>query len=147
MLDQYLSTFQMKPARSTRDLRDPRGPSVAREASPSRGRRGALARDAFEFLGLLAKTFYSLPADVIAASIVINLLGLALPLPSFSLRSGHSSAATSTLAFLILGGVLLCPRRGLAHHARSSDRVSAMKAAWKTNVDAITRRFGACKVG
>ena len=69
----------MKSARAARDLRDQRGPSVG-EASLPRGRRRAIARDASEFVGLLAKTFYGLPADVIAASIAINLLGLALPL-------------------------------------------------------------------
>ena len=63
----------MKSARAARDLRNPRGTSVASEAPlpvPPR----AMARDASEFLGLLAKTFCGLPAVVIAGS---NLLGLA----------------------------------------------------------------------
>ena len=131
----------MKSARSTRDLRDPRGPSVACEASLPRGRRRALARDASEFLGLLAKTFSSLPGDVIAASIVINLLGLALPLAILQVYDRViPHAATSTLLFLILGVCLALVLEGVLRITRSQVIAwGAMKEAWKTNVDAASR--------
>jgi ABC-type protease/lipase transport system fused ATPase/permease subunit len=62
-----------------------------------------LARDAFEYLRLRACRLHNLPADVIAASVVINLLGLALPLAILQVYDRIiPNAATSTLLFLIL---------------------------------------------
>jgi ATP-binding cassette, subfamily C, bacterial LapB len=131
----------MNSARPTRDLRDPRGTSVAGEASLPRGRRRAMARDASEFLGLLAKTFYGLPADVIAASVVINLLGLALPLAILQVYDRViPHAATSTLLFLILGVCFALILEGILRITRGQVIAwQAMKEAWKTNVDAASR--------
>ena len=131
----------MNSARPTRDLRDPRGTSVASEASLPRGRRRAMARDASEFLGLLAKTFYGLPADVIAASVVINLLGLALPLAILQVYDRViPHAATSTLLFLILGVCFALILEGILRITRGQVIAwQAMKEAWKTNVDAASR--------
>src|SRR4029079_11410190 len=131
----------MTPARSTRDMRDPRGPTVACEASLPGGRHRALARDAYEFLELLAKTFSSLPVDVIAASIVINLLGLALPLAILQVYDRViPHAATSTLLFLILGVCLALVLEGVLRITRSQVIAwRAMKEAWNANVDAASR--------
>ena len=141
MLDQHLGNVQMKLARSTRDLRDPRSPSVTCETSLPLGRRRALARDASEFLGLLARTFYSLPADVIAASVVINLLGLVLPLAILQVYNRViPHAATSTLLFLILGVCLALVFEGVLRVTRGQVIAwKAMNEAWKTNVDAASR--------
>jgi len=130
----------MKSARAARDLRDQRGPSVG-EASLPRGRRRAIARDASEFLGLLAKTFYGLPADVIAASVVINLLGLALPLAILQVYDRViPHAATSTLLFLILGVCFALILEGILRITRGQVIAwQAMKEAWKANVDAASR--------
>ena len=131
----------MTPARSTRDMRDPRSPLEGCETAPPRGRRRAMVRDASEFLGLLAKTFSSLPGDVIAASIVINLLGLALPLAILQVYDRViPHAATSTLLFLILGVCLALVLEGILRITRSQVIAwGAMKEAWKTNVDAASR--------
>ena len=130
----------MKSARAARDLRDQRGPSVG-EASLPRGRRRAIARDASEFVGLLAKTFYGLPADVIAASIAINLLGLALPLAILQVYDRViPHAATSTLLFLILGVCLALVLEGILRITRGQVIAwQAMTEAWKANVDAASR--------
>ena len=131
----------MKSARPTRDLRDPLSTSVACEASRPRGRRRAMVRDASEFLGLLAKTFHGLPADVIGASVVIKLLGLALPLAILQVYDRViPHAATSTLLFLILGVCFALILEGILRITRGQVIAwQAMKEAWKANVDAASR--------
>ena len=128
----------MKPARSTRDMRDPRGPSTGCETALPRSRRRAMVRDTSEFLGLLAKALFNLPADVIAASIIINLLGLALPLAILQVYDRViPHAATSTLLLLILGVCLALVLEGVLRITRGQVIAwRAMKEAWKTNADA-----------
>ena len=41
---------------------------------------GSIIRDSESFIRLLGKTLWTLPADILAASLSINLLGLAFPL-------------------------------------------------------------------
>jgi ATP-binding cassette subfamily C protein LapB len=98
-------------------------------------------RDIFAFLGLMSRTLASVPADVLSASIVINLLGLALP---FSILQVYDrivpNAATETLTLLAIGVVCAVVLETLLRTARSY--VTAwigMKAGWSTNVDAISR--------
>jgi len=56
-----------------------------------------------EYLRLFGKTFSSLPSDVIAASVAVNLLGLALPLAILQVYDRIiPRAAMSTLFYLIL---------------------------------------------
>jgi ATP-binding cassette subfamily C protein LapB len=130
----------MNPVRSTRDFRDPRRLAGGCDASRPLGRRRALARDASEFLRLLAKAFSNLPLDVIAASIVINLLGLALPLAILQVYDRViPHAATSTLLFLILGVCLALVLEVVLRITRGQVIAwRAMKEAWKTNVDAAS---------
>ena len=82
-----------------------------------------------------------MPADVLAASIVINLLGLALPLGILQVYDRivpHS--ATATLAFLIIGICCALLMETILRITRSHVIAwSAMKLAWKTNVDAASR--------
>jgi ATP-binding cassette subfamily C protein LapB len=130
----------MLSARATRDLHDPRGPSIDAKARPTR-RRNAMAHDAFEYVRLIARTLYSLPADVIAASVVINLLGLALPLAILQVydRVIRYDAST-TLLFLILCVCLALVFEAILRITRSQLIAwSAMKEAWKANVEAASR--------
>jgi ATP-binding cassette subfamily C protein LapB len=128
----------MNPILSKRDLRDPRLLPVPTEVLR---RRSRLGRDAFEFLRLLVRTFYQLPADVVAASIVINLLGLALPLAILQMYDRViPHAASSTLLFLILGVCLALVLEAILRITRSQVIAwRAMKAAWAINVDAASR--------
>ena len=95
-------------------------------------------RDTVSFVSLLAKTLWSLPADVLSASIFINLLGLALPLGILQVYDRIvPHAAKSTLAYLVIGicGILILET--ILRISRSYVIAwSAMKLAWKTNVDA-----------
>jgi ATP-binding cassette subfamily C protein LapB len=100
-----------------------------------------LAHDAFEYLRLLARTLHSLPADVIAASVVINLLGLALPLAILQVYDRIiPNAATSTLLFLILCVCTALVLEAILRIVRSQVIAwSAMKEAWTANLDAASR--------
>lgn len=125
----------MKATRPTYDLRDPRAPSMA-SAQP----RGFL-RDAYEFIGLVIATFRSLPADVVAASFVINLLGLALPLAILQVYDRViPHQATSTLFYLVVVVCLALLCEAILRIARSQVIAwDAMKTAWKANVEAAAR--------
>jgi ATP-binding cassette subfamily C protein LapB len=130
----------MLSARSTRDPHDLRGPSIDAKAAPTR-RRSATAGAAFEYVMLLARTLYSLPADVIAASVVINLLGLVLPLAILQVYDRViRNAASTTLLFLILCVCTALVFEAILRITRSQLIAwSAMKEAWKTNVEAASR--------
>jgi ATP-binding cassette subfamily C protein LapB len=126
--------------RLTLDLHDPRGPSIEGSARPAR-RRDATTRDAFEYVRLFARALYTLPADVIAASVMINLLGLALPLAILQVydRVIHNGAST-TLLFLILCVCTALLFEAILRITRSQVIAwSAMKEAWKGNVGAASR--------
>jgi ABC-type bacteriocin/lantibiotic exporter with double-glycine peptidase domain len=100
-----------------------------------------IARDSWSFLKLLAATLASLPADVLAASIVINLLGLALPLAILQVYDRvipHS--ATATLTFLVLGTACALVLEMVLRIARSYVIAwRAMKVTWETNAQAASR--------
>jgi ATP-binding cassette subfamily C protein LapB len=98
-------------------------------------------RDALDFFGLLTRTLYSLPGDVVAASVIINLLGLALPLAILQIYDRViPHAATSTLLFLIFGVCLALLFESILRVARSQVIAwGAVTAAWKANVDAAGR--------
>src|SRR4249919_3253861 len=95
-------------------------------------------RDTVSFVSLLAKTLWSLPADVLSASIFINLLGLALPLGILQVYDRIvPHAAKSTLAYLVIGICCILVLETILRISRSYVIAwSAMKLAWKTNVDA-----------
>jgi ATP-binding cassette subfamily C protein LapB len=126
--------------RLTLDLHDPRGPSFDGKARPAR-RHHAATRDASEYVRLFARALYTLPADVIAASVMINLLGLALPLAILQVydRVIHNSAST-TLLFLILCVCTALVFEAILRITRSQVIAwSAMKEAWESNVGAASR--------
>jgi ATP-binding cassette subfamily C protein LapB len=129
----------MLSARPTHDLRYPQLPSAIEK--PAQGHRIALARDAFEYLRLLARTLFGLPADVIAASVVINLLGLALPLAILQVYDRIiPNSATPTLLFLILCVCAALLLEAILRIVRSQVIAwSAMKEAWKASLDAASR--------
>ena len=129
----------MLSARPKRDLHDPLALSSIEEFAPRRVY--AFARDALDYLGLLLRTLRSLPADVIAASVVINVLGLALPLAILQVYDRIiPNAATSTLLFLILFVCSALVLEAILRIMRSQVIAwSAMKEAWKANLDAASR--------
>jgi ABC-type bacteriocin/lantibiotic exporter with double-glycine peptidase domain len=102
---------------------------------------GMIVHDSARFLGLLARTLLSLPADVLAASVVINLLSLALPLGMLQVYDRivpHS--ATATLTYLMIGIGCALVMETVLRIARSHVVAwSAMKLAWKANLDAASR--------
>ncbi|MBC7578316.1 ABC transporter transmembrane domain-containing protein [Tardiphaga sp.] len=95
-------------------------------------------RDAVSFINLLTRTLWSLPADVLAASIFINLLGLALPLGILQVYDRIvPHAAKSTLAYLVIGICCILVLETILRISRSHVIAwSAMKLAWKSNVNA-----------
>jgi ATP-binding cassette, subfamily C, bacterial LapB len=97
-------------------------------------------RDTVSFVGLLAKTLWSLPADVLLASIFINLLGLALPLGILQVYDRIvPHAAKSTLAYLVIGICCILILETILRISRSHVIAwSAIKLAWKTNIDAAS---------
>ena len=100
-----------------------------------------IARDSWGFLKLLAETLASLPPDVLAASVVINLLGLALPLAVLQVYDRvipHS--ANATLSFLVLGTACALIMEMVLRIARGYVIAwRAMKVAWQTNAEAASR--------
>ena len=100
-----------------------------------------IKRDLRAFFRLLVRTLSSLPPDVLAASVVINLLGLALPLGILQVYDRIvPNSATATLALLSIGIFCALVMETILRIVRS--RViawSAMKLAWKTSVDAASR--------
>lgn len=100
-----------------------------------------ITRDAWKFLKLLAQTLASLPADVLAASICINLLGLALPLAILQVYDRIiPHAATATLSLLVLGTACALVMEMVLRIARNYVIAwRAMKMAWQTNAEAASR--------
>lgn len=129
------------------------------KAAPSHARRDALSafaatylletqeylrligRDAGKFFQLLVRTLATLPGDVVAASIVINFLGLALPLGILQIYDRViPNASTATLAMLGIGiGIALVVEIVLRIVRSRVLAWSAMKQAWQANVDAACR--------
>ena len=98
-------------------------------------------RDMRGFTRLLVRTLASLPADVLAASIVINLLGLALPLAILQVYDRIvPNAATATLSLLIVGVCCAVVLETVLRIARSHVIAwGGMKLAWRANVEAASR--------
>ena len=131
----------MSFAVASRNLRDALVASVARLSASARQQVALISHDARSFLRLLARTFSGLPADVIAASVAINLLGLALPLAILQVYDRIvPHGATATLTLLMTGIACALVLEAILRITRSYVIAwSAMKLAWKTNVDAARR--------
>ena len=131
----------MRSAGEPGDQPEARGASWARLSSAARPHVRLVVRDLQSFLRLLARTLRSLPADVLAASVVINLLNLALPLAIVQVYDRivpHS--ATETLVFLMIGVCCALMLEATLRVARSHVIAwSAMKQAWRAHVDAAGR--------
>jgi ATP-binding cassette, subfamily C, bacterial LapB len=131
----------MSFAVASRNLRDALAASITRLSAPARQQAVLIAYDARSFLRLLVRTLSGLPADVIAASVAINLLGLALPLAILQVYDRivlHAATATLTLLMTGIGCALVL--EATLRIARSHVIAwSAMKLAWRTNVDAACR--------
>ena len=131
----------MSYTNASRALCDALGASVAALALRAREHFLLVARDLRSFLRFLVQTLSSLPADVLAASVVINLLGLALPLGILQVYDRiipHS--ATATLILLSIGICCALLMETILRIVRS--RViawSAMKMAWQSSIDAASR--------
>jgi ATP-binding cassette subfamily C protein LapB len=116
-------------------------------ATASDGVSGAISGDvrtragARQYFRLFVSTFSSLPTDVIAASIAINLLGLALPLVILQVYDRIiPNAATSTLFYLILCVCLVVMFEAILRVTRSQVIAwRAMKAAWRISAEAAAR--------
>src|SRR5688572_27606011 len=125
------------------------------QASPGRQKAGIFSRargavtsvvhDVWGFVRLLVKTFLSLPADVLGASVVINLLGLALPLAILQVYDRIvPNSALATLTLLIIAVFCAVVLETLLRIARSHVVAwSGMKLAWNASVDAASRIAGA----
>ena len=131
----------MSNAHEPRDMYDALSASIAGMGALAREHVVLVARDVRGFLRLLARTLSSLPADVIAASVVINLLGLALPLAILQVYDRIvPNSATATLTMLVIGVCFAVVLETILRIARSHVIAwSAMKVAWKTNTDAASR--------
>jgi len=125
---------------ATHSLHDPRGPSFTGTPRASRHHYGVV-QAASDYLRLLVRTFHDLPADVIAASLAINLLGLALPLAILQVYDRIiPNGATPTLLFLILCVCAALALEAILRITRSQVIAwSGMKEAWRTNLDAASR--------
>ena len=100
-----------------------------------------IGRDARKFFQLLVRTLSALPGDVVAASIVINLLGLSLPLGILQIYDRIiPNSATATLTMLGIGIGIALVLETILRIARSRVLTwSAMKPAWHATVDAASR--------
>jgi ATP-binding cassette, subfamily C, bacterial LapB len=100
-----------------------------------------VAHDLRGFVRLLLRTLSSLPADVLAASVLINLLGLALPLAILQVYDRLvPNAATATLTLLILGVFCAVALETVLRVARGYVVAwSGMKLAWNASIDAASR--------
>ena len=131
----------MSFAVASRSLRDALVASITRLSMGARQQADLIAHDSRSFLRLLGRTLSGLPADVIAASFAINLLGLALPLAILQVYDRivpHVATATLTLLMTGIGCALVL--EAMLRITRSYVIAwSAMKLAWKTNVDAARR--------
>ena len=109
--------------------------------APMRAHVVPIIRDTLAFLRLLAKAFAGLPADVLVASVLINLLGLVLPLVILQVYDRViPHAATATLWWLVFGTACALAMEMVLRIARSYLIAwSAMKRTWCTNVEAAAR--------
>ncbi|KAB2916672.1 MAG: ATP-binding cassette domain-containing protein [Hyphomicrobiaceae bacterium] len=124
-----------------RDLRDALNASVASLGAQLREHGQLVTRDSSSFLRLLTRTLVTIPGDVLAASVVINLLGLALPLAILQVYDRIvPQAATATLTFLVIGICAALAIETVLRVARGHVIAwAAMKRGWRTNVDAASR--------
>src|SRR5262245_9730243 len=131
----------MVKAVASRARRDAPHALAATSLLEARAHVRMLGRDARGFLQLLIKTLSSLPGDVVGASIVINLLGLALPLGILQIYDRViPNAATATLTMLGIGIGIAVLMEIVLRIVRSRVLAwSAMQVAWKANVDAACR--------
>lgn len=131
----------MSLAGALRELRDALGSTVARLSWLVRQQALMTGRDLRSFLRLLTRTLSSLPADVLAASVAINVLGLALPLAILQVYDRivpHSATSTLTLLFIGICGALIL--EAILRIARGHVIAwNAVRLGWKTNVDAARR--------
>ena len=99
------------------------------------------ARDVRGFLRLLARTLGGLPIDVLGASIIINVLGLALPLAILQVYDRIvPNAAASTLTLLMLGVFASLVLETALRVARAHViGWAGMKLAWNASVEAASR--------
>ena len=125
-------------SRARRDAPSALAPSLLSEA---RVYLRMIGRDAGRFFQLLVRTLSTLPGDVIAASIVINILGLALPLGILQVYDRViPNASTATLMMLSIGIAVALVVEVILRIVRSRVLAwSAMKLAWQANVDAACR--------
>jgi ATP-binding cassette, subfamily C, bacterial LapB len=131
----------MSSAVASRNLRDALFGPIRRLNARARQQAMLIAHDSRSFLRLLVRTLSGLPADVIAASVAINLLGLALPLAILQVYDRIvPHAATATLTLLMTGiGCALVLEATLRIARTHVIAWSAMKLAWRTNVEAACR--------
>lgn len=126
---------------STIDLLKPGAKAGSEDAAEARAGSGKPAGGTGDYLRLVGRTFASLPADVMAASIAINLLGLALPLAILQVYDRIiPRAAESTLFYLILCVCIVVLLESILRVTRGQVIAwTAMKEAWKNSVDAAAR--------
>jgi ATP-binding cassette, subfamily C, bacterial LapB len=131
----------MSNAAASRARRDALSALAASLLSQAHDYFRLIGRDARSFFHLLVRTLSTLPGDVVAASIVINFLGLALPLGILQIYDRIiPNAATATLAMLGIGIGVALVMEVILRIVRSRVLAwSAMKLAWKANVDAACR--------
>ena len=136
-----LPSNQMSLPGVAREMREAIVASVASVSSLARQHALLVVRDSRSFVGLLARTLSSLPADVFAASVAINLLGLALPLGILQVYDRIvPNSATATLTLLFLGICCALVLEVILRITRSHLIAwNAMQLAWKTNIDAARR--------
>ena len=124
-----------------RGLRDTLSVSIAGLGTLVREHGRLVVSDLSSFLRLLSKTMATMPSDVLAASVVINLLGLALPLAILQVYDRIvPQVAMATLTFLIVGICGALVLETVLRIARGHVIAwAAMKRAWRANVDAASR--------
>jgi ABC-type bacteriocin/lantibiotic exporter with double-glycine peptidase domain len=131
----------MSKAAASRARRDALSALAATPVLEAHAHLRQIGRDAAKFFQLLVRTLSTLPGDVVAASIVINLLGLALPLGILQIYDRVvPNAATATLSMLSIGIGIALLMEIILRIVRSRVLAwSAMKLAWQANVDAVCR--------
>jgi ATP-binding cassette subfamily C protein LapB len=132
---------QMSIAQRWSDARGRVREDIARLSARARHLSSSFVRDAKTFARLLGKTLRQLPADILAASLAINVLGLALPLGMLQVYDRIvPNAATGTLTWLIVGIAGALAMEIALRIIRSYVIAwSAMKQGWSANVDAALR--------
>ncbi len=124
-----------------RDMRDTLCVSTVGLGALIRQQGQLIGRETSKFLKLLTKTLKTMSADVLTASVVINMLGLVLPLAMLQVYDRIvPMEATATLTFLIIGTCCALALETVLRVARGHVIAwTAMKRAWKSNVDAASR--------